>query len=444
MTNSLIQFFYPNIKNENIEKSKLFALTLFFILSAYWILKLLKDIVIFQVSFPTSLGYAIDEGAKWVIFLKMLSPFFVFLFILIYTKLVDLFNRQKLYSVLISFYLVSFTAIASILWVESTYGAEFVGATLLKYFGAFGYLITESLGSIIVVNFWSIAISGTNTEEAKSGFPFMLALGQTGSLLGSFLILQQCISVWFSFIVGVILLLCSAITLNKIKMDHRKDRQSKKADYFGGIKLLFQQPYFLGIFAVSTFYEAAGAIIDYQLKMQAFLFPGLDFKWFMGVFGVSINLVTLLIALLGTSRIIHKFGTKTTILIYPISFAISLGTIYGLYLYGASSTILLWGTLAVMLVVKAVAYSVNTPVKDMMYIPTSKDAKFKTKALIDTFGTRAADMAGAKINSLLGSLQNLMMYGSLISLGIIGIWFAAAIYLGRKNASLIKNQEVIG
>ena len=141
---------------------------------------------------------------------------------------------------------------------------------------------------------------------------------------------------------------------------------------------------------------------------------------------------------------------RICLLIYPTFFALALIGLYSYYLQSPSAWHLLWATFMVMLIVKASAYAVNNPVKEIMYIPTNKDVKFKTKSIIDMFGSRSAKMSGARIGGYLNvennvnlSIHNLMFYGSLISLGIIGIWIIAAIYVGNKNKYLIDNKLII-
>ena len=86
----------------------------------------------------------------------------------------------------------------------------------------------------------------------------------------------------------------------------------------------------------------------------------------------------------------------------------------------------------------------------MMYIPTSKDAQFKAKGLIDMFGGRTAKGTAATISdalnikgNALASITNLMTYGTLISIGIVSAWMVAAVFVGIKNSQLIKDGEVI-
>tara|TARA_B100000674_G_C37814996_1_gene902970 strand:- start:569 stop:1192 length:624 start_codon:yes stop_codon:yes gene_type:complete len=206
----------------------------------------------------------------------------------------------------------------------------------------------------------------------------------------------------------------------------------------------------MGVLVVSTFYEIAGTIVDYQMKSQASIIPGVDFKWFMGVFGVSVNALAFAMALLGTSKLMKKYGIRVCILLYPLSFAFALISLYGYYLHTPSAISLLWATFGVMLIVKAASYAVNNPVKEMMYIPTSKDAKFKAKGIVDMLGNRSAKMSGAQIGGFLNvkgnplaSIHNLMLYGSLIGLGIIGAWLLAAIYVGNKNKQLVDSGEIV-
>ena len=185
-------------------------------------------------------------------------------------------------------------------------------------------------------------------------------------------------------------------------------------------------------------------------KSQASIIDGINFNWFLGVFGVSVNVLAFVMALLGTSKLMKKYGIRICLLVYPVSFAIALVCLYGYYLHVPSAMSLLWATFGVMLIVKAASYAVNNPVKEMMYIPTSKDAKFKAKGIVDMLGNRSAKMSGAQIggalnikNNPVASIHNLMLYGSLISLGIIGVWLMAAIYVGNKNKKLVDSGQII-
>ena len=105
---------------------------------------------------------------------------------------------------------------------------------------------------------------------------------------------------------------------------------------------------------------------------------------------------------------------------------------------------MLWATLGAMVCIKGLSYSINNPTKEMMYIPTSKDAKFKTKGWIDTFGNRMAKLGGARVSNVFkDNLNDLMVYGTALSLGVIGFWFLAAVYVGMRNQQLRKDGKII-
>ncbi|MBI2353185.1 hypothetical protein HYV11_03035 [Candidatus Dependentiae bacterium] len=458
MLPSLIHYFYPLIKKSEIKKFTLLSIAFMFTVGSYWIMRLLKDVVLYKLAFPQSLGWECDTGRLWIPTIKTISPFFVLVLVLLYSKLVDIFEKHKLIYIVASFYMVIFSLLSVILYFKHHYGDDFLGKHLLAISGIIGYLFTESFGSLVVALFWSFTISSSTTDQAKHAFPFIIAIGQFGAIIGSSLMLINTKIIWpfYAIVViclGLLILTIRYLVATTTKQNLQSDiiEKKTKSNILNGFKLLFTQPYLIGVFVVSTFYEIAGTIIEYQMNSQAsIMFDDTTFKWFKGIYGVSINTIACLMALFGTSYLINRFGTRICLLIYPIAFAIALILLYAYYTQSPSATNLLWATFLVMLIVKASSYAVNNPVKEIMYIPTNKDVRFKTKSIIDMYGSRSAKMSGARISGYLNvpnniplSIHNLMFYGTLISLGIIGIWIFAAIYVGKKNKYLVDTHHII-
>lgn len=451
MFTGIVQFFYPDIKQQDIKKASLFGLTFFFIIGSYWLLRLVKDLFFYdRLGFPVDLGYMPNHGRELVPFAKTWSIAVVAIAVAIYTKLVDMFEKHKLFYMIAGFYTIAFSLITAVAYAAATYGNAFVGATTLKVTAYSAYWLTESLGSVLVALFWSFTISSTTSDQAKRTFPFIVMLGQLGSILGS-LALGCGIPVWKLLVVAILAFLSVLATvhymLSTIPADQMKsDKEEKKSkpDFFAGVRLLFTKPYLIGVFVVSTFYEIAGTIVDYMMKSQA-MEAGLNFAKFQATYGTAVNVLSFLLALLGTSALMRKFGIRVCLMVYPLSFAIMLTGLYIVYQSGmATPTQLAWAAMTVMIVVKGASYAVNNPIKEMMYIPTSKDAKFKAKGIIDMLGGRAAKGTGSQINNMLkGSMDALFLYGSLIGLGIIGVWIAAAIYVGNKNKQLVDSGKII-
>lgn len=457
MVSGLIRYFFPDIKKEEILKFSLLGAALFFILGTYWTLRLLKDLMIYKIAFPTELGWSIGKGREIIPMLKTASPFVILGTIGIYTKLVDMFEKHKLFYIFCGFYAGLFTLIASTLFVYDKFGPEAIGAYPLAAIGVGGYLATESFGSLVIALFWSFSISSTKSEEAKRAFPFMITLAQIGTIGGSALMLVPNIPNWYLFtfcifsMLAIIAIVHKLInTIPKENMVSDKEEKKSKPDFFAGIRLLLTRPYLAGVFVVSTFYEIAKTIVDYQMKTQADII-GIDFKHFLGVYGVCVNSLAFLMALLGTSYIMKRFGLRFCLLLYPVMFGISMIALYLYYQTGPSATNLLWATTGVMLLVTAISYAVNNPTKEMMYIPTSKDSKFKVKSITDMFGSRMSKLSGANIGGALvvkgqpaTTIANLMGMGTIISLGFIGAWLVVAFLVGVKNAQLTRDGEIIG
>ena len=460
MYSRIIQYFYPDIKSDEIKKFSLLSLGFVFIIGTYWLMKLLKELILYKVAFPVTLGWSHDTGRMWIPTLKTISPIFVLCLVMIYSKLVDMFEKHKLLYVIISAYMVFFSMMTILLFCRHLYGDVYLGSSILAIFGVLGYLLTESFGSLAVALFWSFTISSSTSDQAKRAFPFIVASGQMGAILCSSLLLINTTIIWpfyaivvlfLGFFIKTISYLVKTVSCQDLQSDAVVEKP-KVHTVFSGFKLLATQPYLIGILVVSTIYDIPATIVEYQMNSQAsVIFDHVTFKWFTGLYGVSLNLLAFIIALLGTRYFIKKLGLRICLLLYPMVFAITLVGLYIFYIGLASGPLsILWATFGVMLVVKAMAFAVNNPVKDMMYMPTSKDAKFKVKGIIDMLGGRSAKGTGAHIGGMLNvagnpllSIHHLMIYGSLIGLGVIGVWIVAAIFVGTKYNQLTEKHEII-
>jgi len=465
MLTSAVRYFYPDLRQEEIKKFSLLSIAFFLIIGSYWLLRLLKDTIFFTIAFPEELGWAVRQGSLFQPTAKLYSVFVVIAMVLIYSKLVDLFKKHQLFYIICSFYAVIFASVAGVLLFKDLYGIEAVGRFPLAAMGWVSYFAIESFGSLVAALFWSFSNSITDSSSAKRGFPLIVAGAQVGAVAGSSLMiftgkigsLWPLLAIATLFVVAVMLVIrhfMKVVPAEQMVGDRAAAATEKEKDGFiwgfvSGLWLLLSRPYLLGVLVISTFYEAAGQILDYQMKAQASAYgpysSSIGFAKFMGIFGVCANGLALVTALLGTSYIMKKYGIRFCLLVYPISFAIASVALLLYYLYGAPSAgALLWATFGVMMIVKGISYSVNNPTKEMMYIPTSKDAKFKSKGWVDMFGGRLAKAGGAQVTDAFKSdLGQLMVFGTMFGLGLIGFWILAAIYVGIRNTQLVKEGKIV-
>jgi len=460
MVSSVIRFFYPDIKKDEVLKFGLFAIALFFILGSYWALRLLKDVLIYKIAFPETFGWDADFGRRVMVpTLKTITPFLVAAIVVLYTKLLDMYEKHKLFYIFCTFYSVLFGLTSLALFIRDTAGIEYVGKYPLAALGIATYLATETFGSLVIALFWSFAVSCNKSDEAKRSFPFMIAVAQIGTIGGSSLLFTG-LPNWFLFAICSTSVALVMVAINRIivkvpasQLISDKVEKKQKPDMMAGLRLLVTKPYLFGIFIVSTFYEIVKSIVDYQMKSQASLLPGMTekgFTQFLATFGFWTNMLAFLMALFGVSYIMKRYGLRVCVLLYPVAFAISLVVLYAYFQTNPSPENLLWATFYVMMFVTAISYAVNNPTKEMMYIPTSNDAKFKVKGITDTIGSRGSKLVGANIAGSLNvpgdsiaSIASLMAFGTLIGLGIISVWLAAAIYVGTKNSQLVRDNQII-
>lgn len=463
MFTQAVHYFFPDIKKEEIKKFGLLALAFFFTIGAYWAVRLLKDVIFFKMAFPVELGWAPDQGRLFQPLAKKWSVLVVICIVLIYSKLVDLFEKHKLFYILCTFYAILFSCIAGSLFVQTTWGSVYIGKTLMAAMGWISYFAIESFGSILVALFWSFTASVVTPDSAKKGYPLIITAAQIGAIGGSALnLFPNMVGPWLvlaistACVVGIMIVIKTFMTTvpyqdrigNREAHATEKKKEGFIQGFVSGLTLLFTRKYLLGILVVSTFYEVINTIVDYQMKSQAALHPvyksAENFQYFMGLYGLATNALAFVMALLGTSYIIKRFGLTWSLLVFPACLSLALAILYGFFLTGPTPSALLWATFAVMMLAKGLSYAVSNPTKEMMYIPTSKDAKFKSKGWIDMFGSRTAKASGASVTDMFKhDLNDLMMYGTFFSFGLIGIWILAALFVGRANAKLTKEGKIV-
>jgi AAA family ATP:ADP antiporter len=114
--NRLIKALYGEISVDELRKFSLLALIFLFIIGSYWLLRPLKDAVFFTIV----------GGKHYQPYAKMLSVVVVVLVVLVYSRLVDLFSRERLFYIVLAFFALSFFALTALL-AHPTIGIDNTG-----------------------------------------------------------------------------------------------------------------------------------------------------------------------------------------------------------------------------------------------------------------------------------------------------------------------------
>ena len=356
MLKRLVRYFYPDIEDHELRKFILLGLTFFLIIGTYWLLRLLKNTIFLKVAFPEALGWVPHQGRLLQPVAKFWSPFVVLVAVLLYSKLVDIFKKHQLFYVICSFYAVIFAAIAGVLLYKDWYGLTCIGCGPLALTGWLSYFAIESFGSLVPALFWSFTNSISDSNSAKHGFPFIVAMAQIGAVIGSAtLFFSDSIGALWPILLAASLLVAAVIPMIRYFMatipaqelvgykaaaETEKRKEGFFEGFISGFTLLVSRPYLLGILVCSTFYEAISQIVEYQMQSLAAMSPAyageLAFAKFQASYGVASNAISFLIALLGTSYIIKRYGLRLSLLVYPATF--------DHYINGFIKLLFLWST----------------------------------------------------------------------------------------------------
>lgn len=432
---ALRQKLWGEVSDADLKQFGFLSLIFIFIIGSYWLMRPLKDGLFTAV-----------VGIKYLPIAKIMSFFFIIPAVFLYSKLVDLVEKQKLFYILIGIYATLFAAVTFLLG-HSTIGLVNTVPAWNRWFGWIIYLGVESFGSMLVPLFWSFVVSSTDTATAKRGFAIIIAGAQIGAISGP-LLASQAEHVGMSFLTSMVviclLLVPLLVKLYIIKYpaaaESRGNVDAKpKTGMLEGLRLIFKNPYLVGVFGVATLYEVVLTIMDYQMKVLAKgVYPTTEgLTSFLGEFGVATNGLALAFAFIGTSFFIRRFGLIFCLVAYPVLMAFF---VFGMMIVPTSLAFVFFAVMAG----KGLSYALNNPCKEIMFIPTSKDVKFKAKGWIDSFGSRfSKGPAASSVNWIWVCTGGSVIFGSCVSFALIGVWLVSALYVGRKNKELTASGEVI-
>jgi len=406
-TGGLINVFYGRLPKKDLFRIFWLSSTLAVIIGGFWLLDSLKDAVL-----EKTIGLEMQPRAK------ILSVFANLLLVLLYSKLIDLVKKPTLFYVLGVIYSVLFFSLAKIIsTAEKNVNLNKDKGPLFTVSGWVSFIVIESFGSSFVALFWAFVNSAGTLDEAKSSYGLIIAGAQVGAILGSTLatLAGPKVSISKLFYLGgtspvltAFFVFCYCILFE----DHMpreeivdpviKPSQSK-AEGKGaleGLKLIFRYRFVSMILGISSLYEIALTVLDYQMKvmgvekyrasaMSEDMFSPessskvresipKNFAALMGHFGQVTNGLSLLLSLLGTSLIVRKLGLPFTLTIFPVLLVLAITVSY----LNPS----LWVLFMAVSSLKGLSYALNEPCKEMLYMVTSDSIKPKRGSMCSARG----------------------------------------------------------
>ena len=167
--------------------------------------------------------------------------------------------------------------------------------------------------------------------------------------------------------------------------------------------------------AAARFGTGASALVDSRQFITAF----------SGSITAAVNLVGLLLQLFVTARVIRWIGIRGALFVLPIIALVNYSLIAAV------------PVLAVVRVGKILEnstdYSIQNTLRQALFLPTSREAKYKAKAAIDTFFTRTGDVLSAGVVGLGQVLQMTTAAFALLNVAFTILWLGVAQRIAREH-----------
>lgn len=439
---------YGNFQSKDeVLKFLVLGVAFFLIIGTYWSLRPLKDAL-----------FASIVGFGWQPLAKVISAIAVFPIVMIYSKLVDSYSKNTVFYILTAFYTIT-AFIFAYFFLHPTIGLDNVVESPARIIGWLWYVWVESFGSLIVALFWAYTQDITSPDSAKRGFPLIAMLGQLGNIVGPLSLdnLPKTLHLGYLVIItGILTFLAGFVIWLFVRIIPASQRKiyttgDKKAHtepgFFEGLKILVKTPYLLSIFFIITIFEVIVTTFDFLFKSHVAetYASSVERASMLFKYGYMVGVVAFLCVLFGINNIQRKLGMTASLLVLPFMVA---GAIVSTKFFGGI-TLFFW----IMVFSKAVNYALNQPTLKQLYIPTSEDAKYKSQAWIEMFGSRFSKGASSGLNSMRkafiaaqGTAAGSALFMTIFTLGgfgLIACWIPIAMYSARKYNHAVDTDKLV-
>jgi AAA family ATP:ADP antiporter len=342
------------------------------------------------------------------------------------------YNRyNQRYALLTLFSYLSLISAFILILFLSMYLFGFIPAIYLLYIWKEIYMV------VLMETYWSYADIVFSVSTARHTYGLALAISSFGGVLGNLLIGP------FAHLVGTNIALSSLVFFLVLGcfiayaarfIGDEKPRQKKNAAELGlGIKTLIQSKYLVPLAFLVLIAQIVSAFIDYRFNtMLQQSYVNIDARTevlgqihaIVNVFGIAIQLAT--------SQLLKVIGIGNAFMIIPII----LGTFILLFLSLPKFAIMV----AVKISNKALDYSLFRGVKEILYIPLSREEKTQGKGIIDIFMYRLARGLSSLILMVLISLS-LSDFILEFTFVLVLSWLLLAYFIVKRYQKLIKNPD---
>ena len=414
----------------------LLSLNIFLILMAYYVLKPVREALILGGGSAELKTYM---SAAQVAVLAIVVPY--------YGRLVDRMDRRRLINVVTMF----FVACLVVFYVLGQMRVP-LGMVFFLWIGIFNLMI--------VAQFWSFANDVYTKDQGERLFAIVGFGASLGAVFGSRFASRfiERLGVYELMLVGAALLVIEVMITNYI--DSRETRRgagrqkAAAAKVFpaaavpekseGGLSpfaMVFKTKYLLLMAFMLLFLNTVNTTGEYILgsivRDAAIEHVGAnnpeaietEIGAFYAMYFTYVNILGLFLQLFVVSRVVKYLGVSVGVMILPV---ISL-TAYSIIVFFP----LLRAVLAAKVAENSTDYSINNTIRNMLFLPCTREQKYSAKQAIDSFFVRMGDVVSAAIVFLGSSVFTLHPRGfAAINALMVVAWLYLAWRIGQQYKEL--------
>jgi AAA family ATP:ADP antiporter len=304
------------------------------------------------------------------------------------------------------------------------------------------FFIWVSVFNLFVVSvFWQLNVDLFTVEQGKRLFGVIAAGATLGAIVGSGVtaglarhVPPTVLLLGSALVLEVAVLSAGRLARLSAALDRRVVDDAGEAPIGGGVfagithavgsSYLLNVTVFMLLFAITStflYFQQAGIV------SAAFRDRGAQTAFFASV-DLLVNVLTLVIQLFLTGRLVLLLGVAVTLALLPVL------TIVG---FGVLALVPTIGAVAVFQVVRRAAdYALTRPSREVLYTVVPREDRYKTKSFIDTVVYRTGDQLGAWSVTLLRALGFGSAHLSWAVVPVAVVWLLNAVWLGRRQERL--------
>ncbi len=326
-----------------------------------------------------------------------------------------------------------FAANAIVFWfwaVLSSYESGLLFVLIYVWVGVFSVLAPSQV--------WTLANYVMTTREAKRSFGFIGSGAILGWIVGGLATRTLVSRLGTESMLGIValsLLACAILVIliwrnrpDYVDGHHPASGPDPQAGgLWGSLALVRNSPYLRAIAWLVLVSAMATTVAGWQFKAIAKAsIPGTDdLAMFFGTFNMIAGIVSLVLQLLLTGRVLRTAGVGAALFIVPTAMLMG------------SAGVLIMGSLVAAATLKAsdqvLRYSIDKATVELLYLPVAAADTFRVKSFIDMVVYRAGDAVGGILVLLFAAALGVSPVDmAWIGMALVAGWIAAA-YVARRQ-----------